>query len=92
MASGSTDIRYVCLSDMHLGEEDSLLTNLSPGSTQIDPFHASPVLQELVYCLRDLIFRNDVTRQIWEHVELKLKGLTLNVTLGASPKINVEIK
>jgi hypothetical protein len=59
MAPGSTDIRYVCFSDMHLGEEDSLLTSLSPGSTQIDPFHASPVLQELVYCLRDLIFRND---------------------------------
>ena len=29
-------IRYVCLSDMHLGEEDSLLTNLLPASTETD--------------------------------------------------------
>lgn len=42
----------------------------------------------LVSLLKALI----VTRQIWEHVELKLKGFTLNVTLGASPKINVEVK
>jgi len=42
----------------------------------------------LVSLLKALI----VTRQIWEHVELKLKGFTLNVTLGASPKINVELQ
>jgi hypothetical protein len=59
MAPGSNDIRYVCLSDMHLGAEGSLLTHMPPGSTEADPLHASPVLQELVYCLRDLIFRND---------------------------------
>lgn len=59
MPTGSTDIRYVCLSDMHLGEEDSLLTNVFPGSDRVDPLYASPVLQELVYCLRDLIFHND---------------------------------
>ena len=27
----------VCLSDLHFGEEDSLLTNLRGGSTDIDP-------------------------------------------------------
>jgi hypothetical protein len=59
MAPGSNDIRYVCLSDMHLGAEGSLLTHMPPGSTKADPLNASPVLQELVYCLRDLIFRND---------------------------------
>ena len=52
MAPGSNDIRYVCLSDMHLGAEDSLLTNMPPGSTKADPLNASPVLQELVDCLR----------------------------------------
>lgn len=31
------DIRYVCISDMHLGEEDSLLTNLKVASTETDP-------------------------------------------------------
>lgn len=37
------DIRYVCLSDMHLGEEDSLLTNLKEASTDTDPTGPSPV-------------------------------------------------
>ena len=46
MPSGSTDIRYVCLLDLHLGEEDSLLTNISLGSAQ-DDYHLkkpSPVM------------------------------------------------
>ena len=59
MASGRSDIRYVCLSDMHLGEEDSLLTYVPPGNTKADPYKESPVLRELVNCLRDLISRND---------------------------------
>jgi hypothetical protein len=64
MAPGSNDIRYVCLSDMHLGAEASLLTHMPPGSSKADPLKASPVLQELVYCLRDLVFRNqDKTRK-----------------------------
>lgn len=64
MAPGGNDIRYVCLSDMHLGEEDSLVTHISPGSGQVDPRRASPVLQELLICLRDLISRNeDQTRK-----------------------------
>jgi len=64
MAPGSTDIRYVCLSDTHLGEEDSLLTYVPPGETGADPSKASPVLQELVNCLRYLILRNeDQTRK-----------------------------
>jgi len=46
-------IRYVCLSDLHLGEEDSLLTNLS--GEEIDPFHPSPVMCQLVGCLRHQI-------------------------------------
>ena len=53
------DIRYVCLSDMHFGEEDSLLTNLKTASFDPDPFQASPVLQQLVACLRDLIGKNE---------------------------------
>jgi hypothetical protein len=52
MSTGITDIRYVCLSDMHLGAEGSLLTNVPPGSTQIDPLKASPVLIELMNCLK----------------------------------------
>ncbi len=58
MAPGPNDIRYVCLSDMHLGAEGSLLTNMPRGSATADPLNASPVLQGLVDCLRALIFRN----------------------------------
>jgi hypothetical protein len=63
MAPGSNDIHYVCLSDMHLGAELSLLTSLkndpATGKSQVDPQTASPVLQNLVFCLADLIRRND---------------------------------
>jgi len=53
-----TDIRYVCLSDTHFGEEDSLLTNLKTASTDTDPTAPSPVMQQLVACLKDLISNN----------------------------------
>lgn len=50
-----SQIRYVCLSDTHFGEEDSLLTNLKPASSDPDPLNPSPVLVELVNCLRKLV-------------------------------------
>lgn len=53
------DIRYVCLSDMHLGEEDSLLTDLKDVGHGINPMSPSPVLATLVKCMRDLISRNE---------------------------------
>ena len=53
------DIRYVCLSDMHLGEEDSLLTNLKTASTDTDPTQPSPTMVQLVECLRHLILQNE---------------------------------
>lgn len=52
------DIAYVCLSDMHLGEEDSVLTNLKQGSSDIDTRQPSAVLRQLVKCLKFLISRN----------------------------------
>lgn len=52
------DIRYVCLSDMHLGEEDSLLTNLKVASPELDHSAPSPVMKLLVECLRELISKN----------------------------------
>jgi hypothetical protein len=52
------DIRYVCLSDMHFGAETSLLTNLQVGSDTPDPSGPSPVLKQLVACLRHLIAQN----------------------------------
>ncbi|MBL7186557.1 MAG: metallophosphoesterase [Phycisphaerae bacterium] len=52
------DIAYVCFSDMHLGEEDSLLTNLREASSDTDTRRPSAVLKELVKCLRSLVSRN----------------------------------
>ncbi|HEY0006993.1 MAG TPA: metallophosphoesterase [Pyrinomonadaceae bacterium] len=52
------DIRYVCLSDMHLGAQNSLLTNLTPNNKNSDSSVASPVLEGLVACLRELISQN----------------------------------
>ncbi len=51
------DIRYVCLSDLHLGEEDSLLTYLNKGTA--DPTKPDLLLKKLVECLRELISKNE---------------------------------
>jgi len=53
-----SDIRYICLSDTHFGEEDSLLTNLKTASTDTDPSAPSPVAVHLAECLRYLISKN----------------------------------
>lgn len=53
------DIRYVCLSDMHLGEEDSILTNLKGTESETDPLKPGPVMKQLVECLRGLISKNE---------------------------------
>ena len=46
------EVRYVCLSDLHFGQETSLLTNLATASTVTDPTEASPALKGLVDCLK----------------------------------------
>jgi RNA binding exosome subunit len=51
----ANNIHYICLSDLHLGEEDSLLTNLRKDSRDPDPRRPSPVMEELVRCMRFLI-------------------------------------
>ncbi len=53
------DIRYVCLSDMHLGAQNSLLTNLTPNNKSSDTSVASPVLAALVECLKELVAQNE---------------------------------
>lgn len=54
-----TDIRYVCLSDLHFGEEDSLMTHLKEGSIDIDTGKPSSVMEHLVECLKYLISQNE---------------------------------
>ena len=49
------NIRYVCLSDMHLGQDDSILTNLNSDLTGIDVSRPSPALVALCHSLRELI-------------------------------------
>jgi hypothetical protein len=52
------DIRYVCLSDLHLGADNSVLTTIKPGSIDVDPSQANPTLRGFVACLRALIAQN----------------------------------
>ncbi len=52
-----TDIAYVCLSDLHLGEEDSLLTHVD-ADARVAASQPSPVLLALIDCLRFLLRRN----------------------------------
>lgn len=58
------DIRYVVFSDMHLGAENSLLTNLSRSNqTETDTMEPSPVLVQLIACLREVIAKNTGTQK-----------------------------
>lgn len=52
------NIRWVCLSDLHLGEEDSLLTHVNERG-EVEPDGASPVLLRLAECVHELIAAND---------------------------------
>ena len=56
------DIKYVCLSDTHLGEEDSLFTNLKEGQSELDPEKPSPVVVELKKCLNAVLETNEKTK------------------------------
>ena len=55
------DIRYVCLSDMHLGADNSVLTtvHLNNSVPTTDPMTVSPTLSLFVECLRALISQNE---------------------------------
>lgn len=48
-------IRYVCLSDLHLGASNSILTNLTRDFTKVDPIQPSRVLKALAVCLEKLL-------------------------------------
>jgi hypothetical protein len=69
------DIRFVCLSDTHFGADNSLLTYLAPGQQRADPMQQSPVLEQLILCLRTL------TDPCQEKPTLILNGDTLELAL-----------
>ncbi|MFN7999233.1 MAG: metallophosphoesterase [Bryobacteraceae bacterium] len=70
------NINYVCLSDLHLGEEDSLLTDFE------DVSRPSPVLQQLAECLAELLRQN----QPGVKPTLVLAGDVLDLALCAVPQ------
>ena len=72
------DIRYVCLSDMHLGADNSVLTPIKPNSIEVDTSQPSAVLIQLVSCLRELIAHNDSP----EKPTLVLNGDILEMALS----------
>ncbi|MCL6284170.1 hypothetical protein M3P21_11600 [Ruegeria sp. 2012CJ41-6] len=53
-----SDIRYICLSDMHFGADNSILTRLTSTDGAVDSNHPSDLLVQLVGCLRHLINSN----------------------------------
>jgi hypothetical protein len=52
------DIRSVCISDTHLGAENSPITNLLISGRDTDPIKPIPVLEKLAKCLGYLITAN----------------------------------
>jgi hypothetical protein len=53
------DIRYVCLSDLHFGAENSILSALVPDDVIVDTTTASSVLDGLVAAMKALIGANE---------------------------------
>ena len=53
------DVRYVILSDLHFGAENSVLTEVVEDPPRADPSRPGPLMVALVDCLRDLISRNE---------------------------------
>ena len=56
-------VRYVCLSDLHFGAENSIMTSLVPRTTRVDSHTPSPVLAGLIECLADLVAHNEDSRK-----------------------------
>ena len=70
------EIRYVCLSDLHLGEEDSVLSNMNKDGTEGDFSKPGPVLKQLALCIKDL------GKKFWtEKPTLILNGDVLELAL-----------
>ncbi|MCG6553230.1 MAG: metallophosphoesterase [Candidatus Magnetominusculus sp. LBB02] len=81
MTEKKHDIRYVCLSDMHLGDEGSILTALEPGTTKVDTSQAAACLRSLVECMREAIGHNSAGAP---KPTLILNGDTLEMALSTT--------
>jgi 3',5'-cyclic AMP phosphodiesterase CpdA len=61
--TSGTDVRYVCLSDLHFGAENSILTELRSGSVEVDPHAPSAAMRGLVDCLAAVVAANTGARK-----------------------------
>jgi len=52
------DVRYVCLSDLHFGAENSILTDVVPDKVIADPSRPSRAMTALVACLDEIVSHN----------------------------------
>ena len=77
-----SDIRYVILSDLHFGAQNSLLSNVltedASGRSTVNPDEASAVMRCMVDCLQDLIVANES----WALPTLVLGGDVLELALA----------
>jgi hypothetical protein len=78
MSGDVNDVHYVCLSDLHLGEPDSILTPLESRGHKVDPSRVGPVLEQLVACLEHVVERNRGDRR----PVLILNGDALELAFG----------
>lgn len=80
-------IRYICLSDIHLGQPDGILTGLNADLTDIDLKTVSPALKGLCRGLRDLIKANG--EQQTSQTTLILAGDILEIALAQMNKASM---
>jgi hypothetical protein len=71
------DIRYVCLSDLHLGADNSVLTAIQPDGIDTAPMQTDAVMSQFVACLRELMRHNESA----EKPKLVLNGDILELAL-----------
>ena len=76
------EIRYVCLSDVHFGASNSLLTHMA-NEGSADPSAPSSTLVSLVECLRDLITK--ANGKAGTRPKLILNGDILDLALSSIP-------
>lgn len=58
ITSTMADVRWVCISDLHFGAENSVLSRIPDGEMSVDPSAPSEVMKQLVVCLRQLVETN----------------------------------
>lgn len=53
-----SDVRWICMSDTHFGAENSILSHVPEGLTNVEPETPSTVLIQLIDCLRVIVETN----------------------------------